>query len=146
MAKILNADDNFRLVADFGDEPILNVGSTFSNFAKYLKRERIEEFCQNVNSDLTFCRCGFRLMLNKDNNDIFCLKLTRNGTEKGYVKLLDYTIYCEAKEKDWSDISGYGFNFILYSWRNFLAKYVVGYRDQFNKTITMSRIDNVSAL
>ncbi len=145
MNKIKNCEDNLDLVISFGDQAMLNSGNIFSNYARFLTLTNIANFCEITNADESFGRNGFRLIFDRKNlKNINTLKLSFCGNDIAMIKLLDYTIFCSAEECFWKELSREEFNvfnYILNSWRAFLSENILGYKEQFNKTIILSNMD-----
>lgn len=133
----MNRNRILEIVHEYGDQIQLNFGTEFGYFASQLDFEDILNFCEEFNTINLVKLNGYRLSVISSENP-YMLNFTNYYTNlNSTAKLLDHTVYIEAKNEDWKKIDKPAFSLLQSKWRNFLAKNIYGYREHFNSTCTL---------
>lgn len=131
----MNNIKNLQIISEFGDHIQLAYGAEFGYYASQMDYDLILTFCENFNAKNLQ---NYKLSLvSQEHPHTLNLRNEFTGLNVS-IKLLDHSIFIQAKEDDWKKIDKHTFNLIQTSWRRFLANNIVGYREHFNNSCILT--------
>ena len=134
----MNSVDNLQIISEYGDHIQLAYGAEFGYYASQMDCNVISKFCNIFNNQESMKLMGFTLKPISSENP-YTLSLQNLYLNLNVdVKLLDHSVFIQAKEEDWKHINKDVFNTLQAGWRKFLAKHIVDYRDHFNNSYVLT--------
>lgn len=134
----MNSIENLQIISEYGDHIQLAYGAEFGYYASQMDCNLISKFCSIFNDKDSMKLMGFALKpISSENPHTLCLQNLYTNLNVN-VKLLDHSVFIQAKEDDWKKINKDVFNILQISWRKFLAINIVDYRDHFNNSYVLT--------